>query len=146
MRLAWEVAGSGPSPATAEKAPPTMPLAALRILVGLIFVIGGVRAAIAFEATVRAFGSWHVPAPVVAVPAIAATAMVCGALLALGALTRPVALLLATIAIGAMVTAGRYGGGPYLVVAPALFVACVVFAWHSGRQSGDVPSRPPGVQ
>lgn len=123
---------------------PVLPI--LRALVGSIFALAGVRALVRFAATVRDFGTWHIPVPLVSVPAIAATAVVCGVLLALGALTRPVALLLATISIGALFTAGRFGGGAYAVASPALFAACVVFAWKSARVGGPAPARPPGVQ
>lgn len=123
-----------------------MPFVVLRILVGSIFVAGGVRAALEFGETIRSFALWHVPAPVVVVPFVTATAIVCGALLALGALTRPVALLLATIAIGIFATAGRVSGGLYAIAPPALFIACIVFAYRSGRVGGVVPPRPPGVQ
>ncbi len=124
----------------------TLSLVVLRVVVGLVFIAGGTHAATHFDAVARAFGGWHIPLPGVAVPAVAATSIVCGALLALGAITRPVALLLATIAIGMLVTAGRYSGGLYLIVPPALFAACVVFAWRSARLGGAAPSRPPGVQ
>lgn len=124
----------------------SMPLAAFRIVVGSIFVGIGLLAALAFEATSRNFAIWHVPVPALTVPFLSATAIVCGGLLAFGALTRPVAMLLATIAVGAFATAGRYGGAPYAIVSPVLFAACVFFAWRSGRVGGSVPPRPPGVQ
>ncbi|GAC1302818.1 MAG: hypothetical protein NVSMB21_01150 [Vulcanimicrobiaceae bacterium] len=123
-----------------------MPLVIMRSVVGAIFAAAGLRALVTLAATTRSFAQWHVPAPAVTVPTIAATAIVCGALLAVGALTRPVALLLATISIGMLATAGRYAGGLYLVAAPALFLACVVFAWRSGRRGRVVSTRPPGVQ
>jgi uncharacterized membrane protein YphA (DoxX/SURF4 family) len=72
--------------------------------------------------------------------------LVCGVLLAVGILTRPVALLLATVMVGAMMTAGRVDGGMYLLVPPLLFVLCVLLAWRSGRFPGPAPARPPGVQ
>ncbi len=135
-------------PAVAEVAPGSMALslASLRIVVGFVFIVGGAYAATHLGAIARDFDAWHIPQSGVAVPALAATAIVCGALLTLGALTRPVALLLATIAIGALVTAGRYSGGLYLVVPPALFAACILLAWSSGRLRGAAPPRPPGVQ
>ncbi|GAC1306160.1 MAG: hypothetical protein NVSMB19_18100 [Vulcanimicrobiaceae bacterium] len=124
----------------------TLSLAVLRAVVGLVFVVAGVHAATHFDAAARDFASWHVPQPAVAVRSIAAAAIVCGGMLAAGILTRPVALLLATIAIGALLTAGRYSGGAYVILPPLLFAACVVFAWRSGRLGGRPPARPPGVQ
>lgn len=118
----------------------------LQAIVGATFALAGVRAVFRLDATVREFGSWHIPSPAICAPAIAATAIVCGVMLAFGALTRPVALLLATLTIGAALTAGRYAGGLYLFAAPVLFTACVTFAWRAGRIPGDAPTRPPGVQ
>lgn len=118
----------------------------VRAVVGAVFALAGVRAIVRFAATVHEFATWQIPDPQVWAPAIAAAAIVCGVLLAIGALTRPVALLLATIAIGVVLTAGRFAGGPYLYAPPLLFTACVVFAWRSGRISSEAPPRPPGVQ
>lgn len=118
----------------------------LQAVVGATFALAGVRAVVRLDATVREFAAWQIPQPAIWAPAVAATAIVCGVMLAFGALTRPVALLLATIAMGVVVTAGRHAGGPYLFAAPVLFTACVAFAWRAGRIGGRTPSRPPGVQ
>lgn len=120
-------------------------LVPLRILVGTVFAALGLFAISHLASTVATFEASSVPIAHVAAPAIAATAIVCGVMLGFGALTRPVALLLATISIGALLTAGRQGDASVLVVAPLLFIACVVFAWRSAR-FGSTPSRPPGVQ
>jgi putative oxidoreductase len=58
---------------------------------------------------------------------------VCGALLVVGLLTRPAALLLAFNLVGAIATAGRVDGGPFhLGVAPAMLVAMLYLVWAGG--------------
>lgn len=123
-----------------------MSFAILRAVVGAIFVAAALRAAAAFVALARDFAVWHVPIPAVALLAVLATTIVCGTLLALGALTRPVALLLATISVGLFAAGVRAENGIVVVAAPVLFSACVIFAWRSGRIAGTSPPRPPGVQ
>ncbi len=120
-------------------------LCALRIGLGVTFVVAGILMLARIDSSYAAFVAWHVPLPRAAVWAIGATDVVCGALFALGALTRPVGLLLATIAVGAEITAGRYVAA-YAIGAPLMFLGCVFFAWRSGRVRGVAPLRPPGVQ
>ena len=121
-------------------------LAVARVLIGLLFVLTGALQLVRHGHFTSLFARWHVPAPESAVTLIGALELVCGILLAAGVLTRPVALLLATVMIGAMMTAGRVDGGIYLLVPPVLFVLCVLLAWRSGRFPGPAPARPPGVQ
>jgi len=121
-------------------------LAGLRSLLGLVFVLAGAYQLVAREASVAQFAHWGLPAPRSFSLAIGATEVVCGFLLAIGALTRPVALLLATIMVGATFTAGRIDGGPYLIVPPILFALCVLYAWRMRRYGGHTPARRPGVQ
>ncbi len=121
-------------------------LSVVRFVLGITFVVAGVLLLAHFEQSRMLFVTWHVPFPGTAVLFIGATDVVCGLLFAFGILTRPVGLLLATIAVGTVMTAGRYGGLLYALVAPVLFLGCVFFAWRSGRVGGSVPVRPPGVQ
>lgn len=121
-------------------------LAALRSLLGFVFVITGADKLIEHATYADRFAHWGVPAPAIFSLAIGATEVVCGVLLAIGALTRPVALLLATIMVGAMFTAGRVDGGIHLIVPPILFALCVLYAWRTRRYGGRTPVRRPGVQ
>jgi putative oxidoreductase len=123
----------------------TIVLAVLRTLTGLYFVVVGVMKIVLFGASVANFTRWGLPVPGVVVVLVAAVEIVCGALLAAGALTRPVGLLLATLMVAATLTAGRTDGGVYLVVPPLLFAVTVFFAWRSARFPAPVTRRP-GVQ
>jgi putative oxidoreductase len=124
----------------------TIALAALRTLLGLFFVAAGIFQLIAFGTFTANFSRWGLPVPGIIVVLVAAIEIVCGALLVVGALTRPVGLLLATLMVGATLTAGRIDGGPSLIVPPLLFVLTVFFAWRSARFPGLTAKRRPGVQ
>lgn len=121
-------------------------LAALRAALGLTYAVAGALLLVRVDRSLAAFAAWHVPLWPLAVWIVGALDLVGGLMLALGALTRPVALLLATVAVGIAMTAGRFGGLPYAVGASLLFASCVFFAWRSGRVGGIAPVRPPGVQ
>jgi len=137
----------GVSTRRAEGSVVSMSIAAvIRPLVGLLYIAAGAAEMIRHAAFAQRFAHWGIPGPSIAVWAVGATEVVCGLLFALGALTRPVGLLLATIAIGAIVTMGRIDGGLHLAVPVVLFLATVFFAWRSGRFGGPAPARRPGVQ
>ena len=121
-------------------------LPVLRFALGITFVVAGVLLLAHIGQSRTLFAAWQIPLPGAVVLAIGATDVVCGVLFALGVLTRPVGLLLATIAVGTAITAGRHGGTIYMLAAPVLFIGCVFFAWRSGRVVGIGPVRPPGVQ
>ncbi len=121
-------------------------LAALRSLLGFVFVLAGADILIRRGVSAEQFARWGLPSPGIFSLAIGATEVVCGILLAVGALTRPVALLLATIMVGAFFTAGRADGGFNLIVPPILFALCVFYAWRTRRYAGRTPARRPGVQ
>ena len=125
---------------------PMIVLALIRTFVGVFFVFVGLVKLARYGTAVAAFAHWGIPAPNTAVIVFAALEIVCGGMFALGALTRPAGLLLATLAIIALATAGRVDGGIYLVVPLILFGACTFFAWRSGRIGGPIPARRPGVQ
>ena len=124
----------------------TIALAVLRTLLGLCFVAAGIFQLIAFGTFTANFARWGLPVPGIIVVLVAAIEIVCGALLAVGALTRPVGLLLATLMVGAILTAGRVDGGPWLIAPPLLFALAVFFAWRSARFPGLTAERRPGVQ
>jgi uncharacterized membrane protein YphA (DoxX/SURF4 family) len=124
----------------------TTVLPVLRFALGITFVVAGALLLAHTGQSRTLFVAWQIPLPGAAVLAIGATDVVCGLLFAFGVLTRPVGLLLATIAVGTAMTAGRHGGMIYTLAAPILFLGCVFFAWRSGRVGGVAPVRPPGVQ
>lgn len=117
-------------------------LAALRILVGLFFISSGLPKLLDPGLFVGDFGRWGLPAPELFVPVIGVLEVVCGGLLALGIATRYVALPLAAVMLGAVLTAGRIDGGSHLILPPVLGVLCLLFAARGG---GAWQLRLPGV-
>jgi putative oxidoreductase len=85
------------------------------------------------------FDRYGIPAPEVATYLVGTLELVCGALLVLGLLTRPAALLLALNLVGAISTAGRVDGGTFhLGVGPAMLVAMLFLVWAGcGRLALD---------
>lgn len=85
------------------------------------------------------FDRYGVPAPEVTTYLVGTLELACGALLVIGLLTRPAALLLAANMVGAIVTAGRVEGGSFnLGVAPAMLVAMLFLVWAGpGRLALD---------
>jgi putative oxidoreductase len=76
------------------------------------------------------FDRYGVPFPEVATYLVGTLELICGALLVIGLLTRPAALLLGANLVGAIATAGRVEGGSFnLGVAPALLVAVLFLVW-----------------
>jgi uncharacterized membrane protein YphA (DoxX/SURF4 family) len=120
--------------------------ALFRTLTGLAFVASGSMKLIGHAAAGASFARWQLPAPGLFALAVGAVELVCGVLLAVGALTRSVALILSTIMVGAVVTAGRIDGGLHVIVPSLLFFVLVYFAWSTGRFAEPPPPRRPGVQ
>ena len=125
-----------------------MPTALLvvRSLLGLLFVGMGLSHFVMYDQYARMFAHWEIPMPQIAVFVIGAIQLVCGGLLGFGVVVRPACLVLATIMIGALVTAGRIDGGVHLVVPPVLFMLLVFMAWSRGRYGAWRPSHRPGTQ
>ncbi len=125
-----------------------MPTALLivRSLLGVLFVAIGLAHFIAYPHFAAMFAHWDIPAPQLAVFVLGALQLVCGVLLAWGVVVRPACLMLATIMVGAMLTAGRTDGGLHLIVPPILFGVLVFFAWGRGRFGAWRPSHRPGTQ
>jgi uncharacterized membrane protein YphA (DoxX/SURF4 family) len=121
-------------------------LAIVRTLVGLLFVGVGTAKLVQHDFFVGQFSFFGIPQPELAVPVVGAVELVCGLLFALGALTRPVGLVLATVMAVGAATAGLKQPVPHLIATSILFVLCVFFAWRSGRYGGRTPARRPGVQ
>jgi uncharacterized membrane protein YphA (DoxX/SURF4 family) len=120
--------------------------AVFRTLVGLVFVAAGAAKLVAHGFAAGQFARWQLPQPGIFALAVGAVELVCGILLAFGALTRPVALVLGTIMVGAVVTAGRIEGGAHVIFPALLFFVLVYLAWSTGRFAEPRPPRRPGVQ
>jgi len=132
--------------AEADVQPMSIARTLLRVAVGLLFALNGLLGILAHEATALAFARFGVPAPGATAWLAGATQIVCGAMFAAGILTRAVGLILATLAVAMMLTAGRVAGGVYLLIPALLFASSVYLAWDSGRHGGHLPARRPGVQ
>jgi putative oxidoreductase len=111
----------------------------VRVVSGLFFVSVGLGKFLDYSKEVDDFRSYEVPWAEVAVPLVGVLEVVGGALLVVGFLVRPVALLLAPNMVGALATAGRVEGGSFhLVYGPALLVLMLFLCWTGpGRLSID---------
>lgn len=138
-------------PARAEAATITPPrtttsigLLILRIVAGAVFAAHGAQKVFEFTlpGTVEAFTAMGAPLPAVTGPAIALLELVGGALLILGVLTRPVALLLAADMVGAIalvhLPAGLWVDGGGVEFVAVLGAAALALAFTgAGSVSGD---------
>jgi uncharacterized membrane protein YphA (DoxX/SURF4 family) len=99
----------------------------VRLLAGLAFVIAGIPKFAANAWEIRAFESFGLPWPDAFVILIGAIEIVGGLLLLADRLTRPTALLLAAVMVGAIVSSGIGHGDvvPSLTVAPLLLAAAL---------------------
>jgi putative oxidoreductase len=97
----------------------------VRLLAGLAFVIAGIPKFAANAWEVRAFDSFGLPWPHAFVILIGVVEIAGGVLLLCDRLTRPTALLLAAVMVGAIVFSGIGHGDviPSLTVAPLLLAA-----------------------
>jgi putative oxidoreductase len=112
---------------------------AVRVVSGVFFVSAGAGKFLDHAHEVDEFRRFEVPLPEVAVVAVGVVEIVAGALLVVGLLVRPSALVLALNMVGALLTAGRVVGGSFhLVYAPALLVLMIFLMWAGpGRTSID---------
>ena len=93
----------------------------------MIFVAFSIGKFTRYEAESNAFDRYGIPFLEVTTYLVGVLELVGGLMLVAGLLTRPVAVALAGNMLGAIVTAGRIGGGlVYLGLAPALLVAMLV--------------------
>jgi uncharacterized membrane protein YphA (DoxX/SURF4 family) len=97
----------------------------VRLLAGLAFVIAGIPKFAANGWEVRAFESFGLPWPHALVIVIGVVEIAGGVLLLCDRLTRPTALVLAAVMVGAIVFSGIGHGDviPSLTVAPLLLAA-----------------------
>jgi uncharacterized membrane protein YphA (DoxX/SURF4 family) len=104
----------------------------VRLTAGLIFVAAGI-AKFAFNAgEVRAFDRYGLPAPHAFVVLIGIVETLGGALLIAGVLTRPTAVVLAAVMVGAIALSGIGQGEvlPSLTLAPVLLAAMLFLLWN----------------
>lgn len=111
-------------------------LSVARILVGLFFISAGLPKLTDHAVASAQFAHWHVPLHAIAAYGIGGLEVVGGALLALGVLTRPLALLLLADMIGALTFAGTTDGGQHIVL-PLLLgsLSALIARYGAGRRS-----------
>lgn len=123
-----------------------LPLAIARTVLGVGFIVLGAVMIANHPLFATLFARWHLPQESVMVPVVGAVQIVCGALFALGALTRPAGLVLAAVMLATLLSAGRLEGGLYLIAPALLFLVLLFYSWRSGRFAAPSPSRRPGTQ
>jgi len=113
--------------------------ACVRWLAGAVFLAFGVGKFANHAAELASFRHYALPAPAAFVDAIGVIEIVGGALLALGLLVRPAAVVLAGDIVGAIVVSGiGRGESISLTLAPALLVAMIFLIWRgAGSWSFD---------
>ena len=114
-------------------------VACVRWLAAAVFLAFGVGKFANHAAELASFRHYALPAPGAFVYAIGVIEIVGGALLALGLLVRPAALVLAGDMVGAIVVSGiGRGESVSLTLAPALLVAMILLIWRgAGSWSFD---------
>jgi len=112
---------------------------AVRIVTGALFITFSLGKFFDHGKESADFDRYGIPAPEVATYLVGTLELVCGALLVIGLLTRPAAVLLALNLVGAISTAGRVDGGSFhLGVAPTMLVAMLFLVWAGcGRLALD---------
>lgn len=112
---------------------------AVRIAVGVFFVVPGLAKFSDYTAQVALFTGWGVPAPEAAVLAVGVVEVVAGLALALGVVMPVPAFVLAADMVGALLTAGLVDGGAR-AVAPLVVLGLLAFvlsqwggAWQRGK-------------
>lgn len=110
-----------------------------RVVTGFLFITFSLGKFFDHTKESADFDHYGIPAPEVATYLVGTLELVCGALLVVGLLTRPAALLLALNLVGAISTAGRVDGGTFhLGVGPALLLAMLYLVWAGcGRLALD---------
>lgn len=103
---------------------------AVRIVTGALFITFSLGKFFDHGKESADFDHYGIPAPEVATYLVGTLELVGGALLVLGLLTRPAALLLVLNLVGAIATAGRVDGGTFhLGVGPAMMLAMLYLVW-----------------
>lgn len=133
-------------------APANPGIAALgRVLLGLIFLVSGIRKALAYSGTIAGFGAMGLPSPEILVPAVIAVEVIAALLLMVGWQARLAALALVAFTLAATLIAHRFWEVP-----PAQFTdqfnaflknisiiggLLLVFALGSGNGATRIPRR-----
>jgi putative oxidoreductase len=116
-------------------------LLALRLLSGGVFVAFGAAKFVGHASELASFRTYGLPAPDVFVTVIGVVELVGGALLIVGWLVRPAALVLAGNMVGAIIVSGIAKGEVIsLTLAPAELAAMLVLLW-TGAGAFAVGSR-----
>jgi uncharacterized membrane protein YphA (DoxX/SURF4 family) len=111
---------------------PSIPLALMRVIVGVAFIAAGIEKLTNHLQTTEDFDRWGLPSPSTFSYAISAVEIVFGLILIFGILPRFAALVLLGDMVGALVTAGRIDGGPHLILPPLLGVLCLILLIAGG--------------
>jgi putative oxidoreductase len=114
----------------------------VRLLSGAVFLLAGIAKFAAHSAEVDAFSSYGLPAPAAFVALIGCLEIAGGILLLAGLATRPAALILVGVMVGAIVVSGIAEGEviPSLTLAPALLAAMLFVLW-AGPGAGSLDER-----
>jgi putative oxidoreductase len=111
---------------------PSIPLALMRIVVGIAFIAAGAVKLSNHAQSASDFDRWGLPSPSAFSYAISTMEIVFGVVLILGILPRFAALVLGCDMVGALLTAGRIDGGPHLILPPLLGVLCLILLISGG--------------
>lgn len=111
-----------------------------RVLLGLFFLVPGSTKFLDHATQVDSFAHWGVPTPGLAVYVVGAVELTAGVALLLGVWMPLPALVLTSIMLGALATAGQVDGGGN-IVAPVAVLAVLLFVL--GRWGGAFQLCPP---
>jgi putative oxidoreductase len=125
---------------------PSIPLALMRVVVGLVFIAAGVEMFTNHAQTAVDFGRWGLPSPDAFSYGISAVEVVFGLVLIFGILPRFAALVLLAEMIGALATAGRKDGGPWWILPSLLGVLCLILLIAGGGRWALVDRLDPAPQ
>jgi uncharacterized membrane protein YphA (DoxX/SURF4 family) len=111
---------------------PSIPLALMRIVVGIAFIAAGLEKLTNHAQSASDFDRWGLPSPSTFSYAISVIEIFFGFVLIFGILPRFAALVLGCDMLGAILTAGRIDGGPHLILPPLLGVLCLILLIAGG--------------
>lgn len=111
---------------------PSIGLALVRVLVGAAFIAASVQTISNHAQDAIDFQRWGLPHPDQFSYVVSGVELFFGIVLVLGILPRFAALVLLCEMVGALATAGRIDGGPYLILPPLLGVLCLILVIAGG--------------
>jgi uncharacterized membrane protein YphA (DoxX/SURF4 family) len=111
---------------------PSIGLAFIRVLVGAAFIAAAVEQISNHTQNASDYQRWGLTHPDQFSYAISGVELFFGLVLVFGILPRFSALVLLCVMVGALVTAGRIDGGPYLILPPLLGVLCLILLIGGG--------------